>query len=241
MDLQRKLVKQVNERRTRLATRTELNPKPRVPLTRERVLLAALLLADVAGIEALTMRRLGQEVQVEAMSLYNHVANKEDILDGIVDLVFSEIALPPAAADWRAAMRTRAISAHEALLRHRWATSLMQSRTRPGPATLRHHDSVLGSLRNAGFTLVMAAHAVSVIDGYVYGFALQQTNMPLRTPEQVAEVGESMLQRLPVDEYPHLAEMIIQHAMQPGYDYAEEFEFGMDLILDGLERLRDPS
>jgi AcrR family transcriptional regulator len=207
-------------------------------LSRERVLRAAIVLADTGGIDSLTMRKLGQELEVEAMSLYNHVANKDDILDGIVDLVFSEIALPSDRADWKTAMRKRAISAREALLRHPWAPSLMQSRTRPGPATLRHHDSVLGSLRKAGFTLVMAAHAVSVIDGYVYGFALQQINIPLRTPEQVAEVGENIFRRL-AGEYPHLAEMIIEHAMKPGYDYAEEFEFGLDLILDGLGRLRD--
>jgi AcrR family transcriptional regulator len=184
------------------------------------------------------MRRLGEELAVEAMSLYNHVANKDDILDGIVDLVFSEITLPADQADWKPAMRRRAISAHEALLRHRWAPSLMQSRTKPGPATLRHHDLVLGSLRGAGFTLVMAAHAISVIDGYVYGFALQQINIPLQSTEQVAEVGQNILQHLG-REYPHLAEMITEHAMKPGYDYADEFEFGLDLILDGLDRLRD--
>jgi AcrR family transcriptional regulator len=215
-----------------------MSPKARVPLSRERVLRAALVLADVGGIESLSMRRLGEELQVEAMSLYNHVANKEEILDGIVDLVFGEITVPPGRAGWKRAMRKRAISAHEALLRHPRATSLMQSRSRPGPATLRHHDSVLGILRKAGFTLPLAAHAVSVIDGYVYGFALQQSNMPLRTSEQVAEVGENILRELPADEYPHLAEMIVEHAMRPGYDYGEEFEFGLDLILDGLERLR---
>jgi AcrR family transcriptional regulator len=198
---------------------------------------AAIALADSSGIESLSMRKLGQDLGVEAMSLYNHVANKDDILDGIVDLVFSEIALPSGKGDWKPAMRKRAISAHEALLRHPWAPSLMQSRTRPGPATLRHHDSVLGSLRKAGFTLVMAAHAVSAIDGYVYGFALQQINLPLQSREQVAVVGESILRQL-AGEYPHLAEMITDHAMKPGYDYAKEFEFGLDLILDGLERLR---
>jgi hypothetical protein len=114
----------------------------------------------------------------------------------------------------------------------------MQSRTKPGPATLRHHDSVLGSLRKAGFTLVMAAHAVSVIDGYVYGFALQQINLPLQSRQQVAEVGQDILRQM-AGEYPHLAEMITKHAMKPGYDYAKEFEFGLDLILDGLERLRE--
>jgi AcrR family transcriptional regulator len=220
-----------------MATHTQPSVKPRVPLSRERVLRAALALADKGGIDALSMRNLGQGLGVEAMSLYNHVANKDDILDGIVDLVFGEIELPSEGADWRSAMRTRAVSAHEALLRHRWAPSLMQSRARPGPATLRHHDLVLGSLRTAGFTLVMAAHAVSVIDGYIYGFALQQINIPLQSPEQVAEVGGDILRRLS-GEYPHLAEMITGHAMKPGYDYADEFEFGIDLILDGLERLR---
>ena len=216
-----------------MTAHAEPSAKPRTPLSRERVLRAALALADKSGIESLTMRNLGHELGVEAMSLYNHVANKDDILDAIVDLVFSEIVLPSGREDWKAAMRKRAVSAHEALLRHPWSTSLMQSRTKPGPATLRHHDSVLGSLRTAGFTLVNAAHAVSVIDGYVYGF-----NIPLQTPEQVAEVGESILRQL-AGEYPHLAEMITDHAMKPGYDYSEEFEFGLDLILDGLERARD--
>jgi AcrR family transcriptional regulator len=220
-----------------MATQTEPNVKRRAPLSRERVLRAALDLADAVGIESMSMRKLGEELGVEAMSLYNHVANKDDILDGIVDLVFSEIALPSGRGDWKPSMRKRAISAHEALLRHPWAPSLMQSRTKPGPATLRHHDSVLGRLRTAGFTLVMAAHAVSVIDGYVYGFALQQINIPLQSREQVAEVGQDILRQM-AGEYPHLAEMITKHAMKPGYDYAKEFEFGLDLILDGLERIR---
>jgi AcrR family transcriptional regulator len=210
----------------------------RAPLSRERVLRTALRLADSGGIESLTMRRVGQELQVEAMSLYNHVANKDDILDGIVDLVFSEIALPSGPADWKATMRRRGISARDVLLRHPWATSLMQSRTRPGQATLRHHDSVIGSLRAAGFTIEMAAHAFSVMDGYIYGFALQQINLPYDSSEEGAEVAASMLQLVPAEEYPHLAEMFTQHAMKPGYDYGKEFEFGLDLILDGLERLR---
>ena len=220
-----------------MAIQTDPTTKQRAPLSRERVLRAALDLADKDGIESLSMRKLGEKLGVEAMSLYNHVANKDDILDGIVDLVFGEIALPAERAPWKTAARGRAISAHEALLRHPWAPSLMQSRTRPGPATLRHHDSVLGSLRNDGFTLVMAAHGVSVIDGYVYGFALQQINIPLQSREQVAEVGASILRQL-AGEYPHLAEMITDHAMKPGYDYADEFEFGLDLILDGLESAR---
>jgi AcrR family transcriptional regulator len=220
-----------------VATQPDLSRKSRAPLNRERVLRAAIVLADTGGIESMTMRKLGQELRVEAMSLYNHVAGKDDILDGIVDLVFSEIALPSDGAAWKTSARQRAISAREALLRHPWATTLMHSRTNPGPASLRHHDSVLGSLRKAGFTLITAAHAISVIDGYIYGFALQQANIPLHSPEQVAEVGENILLQL-ADEYPYLAEMITDHAMRPGYDYSDEFEFGLDLILDGLERLR---
>jgi len=223
-----------------MAAETDPGTKPRTPLSRERVLRAAIVVADTSGIDSLSMRNLGQKLQVEAMSLYNHVANKDDILDGIVDLVFSEIELPADRGDWKSAMRKRAISAHKALLRHPWAPSLMQSRTKPGPATLRHHDSVLGSLRKAGFTLVMAAHAFSAIDGYVYGFALQQINIPLQSKEQVAEVGDNILRQL-AGEYPYLAEMITEHAMNPGYDYADEFEFGLDLILDGLERVREPA
>ena len=221
-----------------MTAQTEPSAKARAPLSRERVLRAALALADTGGIESLTMRRLGQELRVEAMSLYNHVANKDDILDGIVDLVFSEIAVPSDRADWKTAMRQRAISAREVLLRHSWATSLMQSRTKPGPATLRHHDSVLGSLRKAGFAVDMAAHAFSVMDGYIYGFALQQMNLPSHTSEEAAELAENILRELPADKYPHLAEMITEHAMKPGYDYADKFEFGLDLILDSLRRLR---
>jgi len=221
-----------------MPTQTHPSARPRTPLSKERVLRAALVLADEGGIESLTMRKLGQELGVEAMSLYNHVANKDDILDGIVDLVFSEIAVPSARADWKAAMRRRGFSARDVLLSHPWATSLMQTRTKPGPATLRHHDAVLGSLRKAGFTVDMAAHAFSVMDGYIYGFALQQINLPSHTSEEAAELAESILRDLPSDEYPHLAEMIVEHALKPGYDYAEEFAFGLDLILDGLERLR---
>ena len=221
-----------------MVTRARPSRQPRVSLTRARVLEAALVLADTNGIESLTMRGLGQELGVEAMSLYNHVTDKDHILDGIVDLVFSEIELPDQGDGWKTAARRGAVSAREALRRHPWATSLMHSRANPGPASLRHHDAVLGSLRNAGFSLVMTAHAVSVVDGYVYGFALQQSNMLFHTPEQVAEVGEHMLQRM-ADEYPHLAEIITDHAMKPGYDYGEEFEFGLDLVLDGVERLRE--
>lgn len=199
------------------------------------MLRAAIALADTAGIESLTMRKLGQELGVEAMSLYNHVANKDDILDGIVDLVFSEIAAPSDRADWKAAMRRRAISARDALVRHPWAIGLLESRVTPGPATLRHHDAVIGTLRGAGFSIAMAAHAYSFMDSYIYGFALQQTTLAVDTSKMPAEVAEDFLRQFPANDYPHLAEMITEVAMKPGYNYSKEFEFGLELVLDSLE------
>ena len=211
-------------------------------------------MADRDGLELLTMRKLGQEVGVEAMSLYNHVANKEDLVDGMIDLVFGEIDLPISGAEWISAMRLRAISVREVLSRHRWAVGLMESRTNPGPANLRHHDAVLGNLRAAGFSVEMAAHTYSVLDSYIYGFAQTQMSLPFDAAEDLVAMGEGMLQQFPVDEYPNLAEMI-EHAMKPGYDHGGDFELGLDLILDavkgqtgalsastaGMKRLRDDS
>ena len=183
------------------------------------------------------MRKLGQASGVEAMSLYNHVSNKEDLLDGLVDMVFAEIELHCEGGDWKTAMRKRAISARDALSRHRWAIGLMESRTRPGPANLRHHDAVLRCLREAGFTIEMAGHAYSALDSYIYGFALQQANLPFETGEEAAEVAGEMFRSFPVHEYPWLVEFATQRAMQPGYSYAAEFEVGLDLILNGLEQM----
>jgi AcrR family transcriptional regulator len=205
-------------------------------LSRERVLAAAVVLADSGGLESLTMRRLGEELGVEAMSLYKHVANKDDLLDGMVDLVFAEIDLPRDGTRWRTAMRERAISARAALKRHPWATALMQSRTAPGQATLRHHDTVIGALRRAGFPVALTAHAFSAIDAYVYGFALQERSLPFETVEQAEEVGRQMFARMPPGAFPHLVELTVEHILQPGYDYGDEFEYGLDLVLDGLDR-----
>ena len=216
-------------------------PAPRLPLSRDRVLRAATAFADERGLEALSMRKLAQVVGVEAMSLYNHVANKEDLLDGMIDLVFGEIELPSAAEGWKKAMRQRAISVRAVLARHRWAIGLMESRTSPGPATLRHHDAVLGCLREAGFSLELAAHAYSALDSYIYGFALQERGLPFDNPEETAALAQVMLARFPADEYPHLAEFTFQHVMQPGYDFGQEYEFGLGLVLDGLERLHRPA
>jgi AcrR family transcriptional regulator len=210
----------------------------RMPLSRERVIVEAVALADESGIGALTMRRLADRLLVEPMSLYHHVANKDEILDGMVDVVFREIKLPSPGADWKAAMRDRAASARAALRRHPWAVGRMESRSNPGPATLRHHDAVIGCLRQAGFSVALTAHAFSAIDSYLYGFAMQELNLPFHTAEETAAMAEAFLDQFPADRFPHLAELTIQHVMRPGYDYGDEFAYGLDLILDGLERER---
>jgi AcrR family transcriptional regulator len=210
----------------------------RIPLTRDKVLHAAMAVADAGGLETLTMRTLGQELGVGPMALYRHVRNKDDIVDGIVDLVFDEIDVPSTAADWKIAMRERAISLREVLSRHRWAVGLMESRKNPGPANLRHHDAVIGTLRAAGFDMAMAAHAYSLLDSYIYGFAQTHMNLPFESTSDIGAVAQEMLAPFPINAYPNLAAFITEHAMKPGYDYADEFEYGLDLILDGLERAK---
>jgi AcrR family transcriptional regulator len=210
-------------------------------LSRERILRAALKQADTGGLDALTMRNLAEALGAAPMALYRHVANKDDLVDGLVDLVFGEIDLPPSSTDWKRAMRRRAISLRGVLSRHRWAIGLMESRRNPGPANLRHHDAVIGSLRQAGFSMAMTAHAYSVLDGYIYGFALTKMNLPFDSPEEIAEVAHDMLEPFPVGEYPNLVALLREHVMKPGYDYGDEFEYGLDLILDGLEKVRGPS
>ena len=213
--------------------------RPRTPLSRDRVLQAALALADASGIDSLSMRKLGDALGVEAMSLYNHVPSKGDLLDGLIDLVFAEIELPAETGGWKPAMRERAISARAVLSRHRWAIGLMESRTTPGPATLRHHDAVLGCLRQAGFPVALAGHAYSALDSYIYGFALQEASLPFEAGPETAEMAQAMLAHFPADEFPHLAEFTFEHVLQPGYDYGGEYEYGLDLLLDGLARALD--
>jgi AcrR family transcriptional regulator len=212
-------------------------PQPkRTPLTRDRVLAAAVDLADTAGIEALSMRKLGDALGVEAMSLYNHVSNKSELLDGMVDVVFGEIDLPQADADWRTAMRARAVSARQALNRHRWAIGVMESRSAPGPATLRHHDAVLGCLRRAGFSVVMTGHAYALLDSFIYGFAVQEASLPFDSPEEAERVAHDILEQAPAGEFPYLAELATERVLQGDYHFGDEFEVGLDLLLDSLER-----
>ena len=224
-----------------MATDTPAEARPRRRLSRERVLRTAMAQADAGGLEALTMRSLAETLAVAPMALYRHVADKDDLIDAMVDAVFKEIGVPSGGGDWKTAMRRRAIAVRDALVRHRWAIGLMESRRHPGPANLRHHDAVIGRLRAAGFSVEMAAHAYSLLDSYIYGFALTKMSLPFDTPEEVAAVARDMLQPLPVNEYPNLVEYITEHAMQPGHDHGSEFEYGLDLILDGLARARDPA
>lgn len=221
-----------------MATDAAAALEPRQRLSRERVLHAAIAHADSGGLEAITMRTLAEMLGVAPMALYRHVANKDDLIDGMVDVVFGEIGVPSGGDDWRASMRRRAIAIREALSRHPWAVGLMESRRTPGPANLRHHDAVIGRLRAAGFDVEMAAHAYSLLDSYIYGFALTKINLPFETSEEIGDVAQTMLEPFPVNEYPNLVEFLNEHVMKPGYDYGDEFEYGLDVILDGIERQR---
>jgi AcrR family transcriptional regulator len=206
----------------------------RAPLNRERLLSVAIELADGGGLGALSMRKLAQALGVEAMSLYYYVANKDALLDGIVDVVVSEFVLPDEAGDWKSALRASAISAHQALLRHRWAARLLTSAA-IGPARLHHMEWLLGQLRQAGFSPTMTHHGYHALDSHIIGFTLWEVGFP----DDLGDLATTFLEQLPVDQYPYLAEHIEQHLGPPESEDRSEFEFGLDLILDGLERLRD--
>jgi AcrR family transcriptional regulator len=205
-------------------------------LSREKVLQGAVAVADRGGIASLTIRSLAAELGVKPMSVYHHVANKDEILDGIVDLVFGEIELPTIGGEWHSEMQRRAASARDAMLRHPWAIGLVETRTSPGTATLKHHDAVIGTLRAGGFSVEMTAHAFALIDAYVYGFALSEVTLPFKGPDTVPEVAEQMMEQFSPADYPHLVEFTVEHVMKPGYDYGEEFEYGLGVVLDGLAR-----
>jgi AcrR family transcriptional regulator len=211
--------------------------EPRPPLSRDRVLHAAINLADNGGIEALTMRKLAQELGVEAMSLYYYVANKDELLAGILDLVVSEMEPPSSGTDWAAAMRTSAMSSYRALLRHRWAVRLLMSSTRVSPARLRWMEGILRCLREGGFSANMTHHAYHALESHIMGFTLWVTSLPFKA-EELADIGATFLRELPIEEYPYLAEHIEQHINPSEHEEKSEFEFGLDLILDGLERMR---
>ena len=207
-------------------------------LSKQRVVLEAVGLADREGVDGLSMRRLAAVLGAGAMSLYHYVANKEELLDAMIDIVFEEIKLPTDATDWQSAMRQRAISTRQVLARHPWAIGLLESRTSPGPANLRHHEAVTACLRRAGFSVLMATHANWLLDSYVYGFALQESSLPFDTADEFADTTEDVfLPQLPPDQFPYLNESAAA-LVAAGYDPAEEFIFGLDLVLAALEPLR---
>ena len=230
--------------------RPELSTKARAPLSKERVLQAAVALAERDGIESLTMRTLANELGAGAMSLYHYVPNKEQLLDGMVDIVFSEIELPSTDVDWKTAMRRRAISTREVLNRHRWAVGLMESRATPGPASFALHNAVLGCLREGGFSIEMTIQAYSVLDAYIYGFVLQEKSLPFDSADEGAAVAQEQVRQFAeqaeeqhsaalAEEFPYLAEVVAGHVAKVGYDFTAAFEYGLDLILDALEKRRD--
>ena len=210
----------------------------RLPLSRERVLECAVAIADESGLAALTIRTLAQSMGTKPMSLYYYVANKEEILDGIVDMVFSEIQPPEPGGDWRAEMRRRAHGVRSALRRHPWAVGLLESRSAPGPATLRHHEATLATLREAGFSVQLTAHAYALLDSYIYGFAIQEAALPFEGRDTAAEITNPIMERFATGEYPRMVEIAVEHVLKPGYDFGDEFGFGLDLILEGLNRLK---
>ena len=219
-----------------MALQSRPNDEARVPLSRDRVLEAAIRLADAGGIESLSMRKLAQELGVEAMTLYYHVANKDDILNGMVDIVLGEFDLPSRGAEWKPEIRRTAVSANEVLVLHPWAASLVLTAAGISPARLRYMDSILGCFRDAGFSAEMTDHAYHAVESHIMGFTLWEVGMNLGSQEELAELATNFLEALPVDEFPHLAEHVEQHLKPRDPEDEGEFAFGLDLILDGLER-----
>src|SRR3954452_17619701 len=209
----------------------------RAPLNLERTLQVALVIADDDGLEAVTMRRLAHELGVEAASLYHHVNGKNEILDGLVELIAAEIERPVPSTDWRAAISERAHNTRAGLRRHPWAVSLMASRTSPGPATLGLLETGIQRFREGGFSVLQAAHAISVVDSYVHGFVLQEVNRPFRDESELAAMTGAIMETFPASEFPYLFEMTVEHVLQPGYDYGKEFDSGLAVVLDGVALL----
>jgi AcrR family transcriptional regulator len=208
----------------------------RIPLSRDRVLTGAVAIAGESGIGSLTIRSLAQALGVRPMSLYYYVANKDELLDGIVDLVFNQIELPSTSGAWRKELHQWAHSARRVLTRNSWAIALLESRATPGPATLRHHDRIIGVLREAGFSVRMTAHAYALLDSYVYGFAIQESALPFNQTAAAPAVA-AITKSFQDDDYPYLVELAAEHVLQPGYDFGDEFELGLAMILDGLAAL----
>jgi AcrR family transcriptional regulator len=209
----------------------------RAPVNRERTLEVALAVADSEGIQAVTMRRLARDLGVEAASLYHYVNGKDQIFDGLVDVVAAEIELPKPSADWRESVSQRAHHTRSVLRRHPWAVSLMASRTSPGPATLGLLEAGIRCFREGGFSVLLAAHAVSTVDSYVHGFVLQEVNLPFRNESELAAMTAAIMETFPASEFPYLFEMTVEHVLRPGYDYGKEFDSGLSVVLNGVAAL----
>lgn len=207
----------------------------RAPVNRDLAVERAVAVADGEGIEAVTMRRLARELGVEAASLYHHVSGKDEILDGLVDMVSAEIELPSGTDGWRPAIRQRAHNTRAVLRRHPWAVALMASRTTPGPATLRLLEAGIRHFREGGFSVEAAAHAISAVDSYVHGFVLQEVNLPFRNESELAAMTGAIMDQFPRADFPYLFELTIEHVLQPGYNYGNEFDVGLEVVLDGID------
>lgn len=203
-------------------------------LTRTGIVAAAVELADAEGLAALSMRSVARRLEVTPMSLYNHVANKDELLDAMVDAMFAEFYAPVPGADWRSELRRRAVTAREAIKRHPWAVGVMDSRRNAGYETLLHHDAVIGCLREAGFSLTLTGHAFAVLDAHLYGFLVQELSMPFQPGQDLADLGQQIMAALPEGQLPYYREFTLEHALRPGYDFGDEFAVGLDLVLDGL-------
>lgn len=214
---------------------TDKKIKSRRPLSRQRIVKTALKIADQEGVAGLSMRRLASKLKVEAMSLYYHFKNKDEILDELVDLIFAEIDWSPTPdTPWQEAMNQRAHAVRAILLKHTWAIGMLESRKNPGPATLRHHDAVLGCLLQADFSPVLVAHSYAVLDSFIYGFVQQELAIPAQSDDELQEMATSMAQSMPTTTFPHLQTMTAQHYSKPDYSFAAEFDFGLELIIAGL-------
>jgi AcrR family transcriptional regulator len=203
-------------------------------LSRDRVLESAVALADEIGIEALTIRKLAAAMGTKPMTIYRHIPSKEEIVDGMVDRVFAEIERPPPDGDWLLALRQRCVSARAVLNRHPWAAPLMESRTSPGPSTLGHHEAVVGCLRRGGLSWQMVAHANAMLDAYTYGFALVEASLPSQAEGEFVGVVEEIASALDADAYPNLVGFTVEHVFQPGYEFSDTFEVGLDVLLEAV-------
>ncbi|QKE83300.1 DUF429 domain-containing protein [Arthrobacter sp. NEB 688] len=219
-------------------------PRPRSPrpsLSRTRIVEEAVALADTDGLAALSMRALAGRLGVEAMSLYHHVPNKDALLDAMVDAVFDEMHSPVVGGDWRPELRARSVSGRAALLRHRWAVGLMDARRSPGPAAVAHHDAVIGCLLAQGFSLPAVGHVFALVDAHLYGFMVQELALPFVGEEELAQIGDEIIDEATAAAYPHFTAFAREHAMQPGWTFGAEFEVTLDLVLGAVAGLAPAS